>query len=409
MDPALLYQTSMDWSPSFPRRSTFGEGANQTAVGSRTELVEKLTDAAESGGPGYYSVYSFPRGHSQDNEVPEIDTLFIDFDIPPDEGDYDPSGGGTTEEWKRDMSRLLVRARMVASAIEELGLEEYFRVSYSGHKGIHLYIDFEPIDPNLGPLQKYKNGLQSYADEVIEHLSDEAGVEISRWVDVTSHDLGRLARHPNTPHHGAHHVDWTPYCVPGSIGELASMTPERYLEATKKPREPIGSGRTESERAYEALTEHIKQAAESKSSGRSGVGAARNEEVLEVYREESNEKITLEAVENFLVSNKPCIMEWRNRDDAYKHGAASREMEINVIKELAKHEVPIDVMVEFFRPIPRFDEDFTRSLVKDVISRYHPSAFVCRNVVNHAPQFCLGDSCHIYSRADDLELPDGMA
>jgi len=103
------------------------------------------------------------------------------------------------------MSKLLVRARMIADVILDAGLESNFRVSYSGHKGIFLYVDF----PALGPLQQYKNGIGLYADELIDFFAAEAGVEIHRWVDVNSHDLGRLARHPNTPHHGAQHVDWT--------------------------------------------------------------------------------------------------------------------------------------------------------------------------------------------------------
>lgn len=78
-------------------------------------------------------------------------------------------------------------------------------------------------------------------------------------------------------------------------------------------------------------------------------------------------------------------------------------MEINVIKELASHQIPIDVIVDFFSDIPRFDEDYTRRLVKDIIARYFPTSFVCSNVVDASPQFCLGDDCSIYANADDLQ------
>jgi len=394
----------MAWTPDFPRRSTYEGSPRQTEARSRVELIDNLTAAAENSGPSYTSVYSFPEGHSQDGNIPKIDTVFFDLDIPTGEGEYDPQSGGKTENWRRDMSKLLVRARMIAKVILDEGLAEHFRVAYSGHKGIHLYVDFPTLDYDLGVLQQYKNGIQQYAENMTDFFADAAGIEIQRWVDVTSHDMGRLARHPNTPHHGAKHVDWTPYCVAGSVEELASMTPEKYLEYTREPRElPDGAMRSPSERAKEVITEHVTSASATSSVAKPGDTKYRNDEVLEKYRSASNDDITVDTIKNLLVKNKPCINAWLERDDAYSHGAASREMEINVIKELAKHEVPIDTMVELFSEIPRFDEDYSRSLIKDVIARYHPSAFVCRNVVNQAPQFCKGSECHIFQRSDDLE------
>ena len=394
----------MAWTPDFPRRSTYGGSPKQKEARSRVDITDNLVEAANNGGPGFTSVYSFPNGHSQDGNVPKIDTVFFDLDIPTGEGEYDPQSGGRTENWRRDMSKLLVRARMIANVILDEGLEDHFRVAYSGHKGIHLYVDFPALDCDLGTLQQYKNGIQNYAENMTDFFADAAGIEIHRWVDVTSHDMGRLARHPNTPHHGAKHVDYTPYCVAGTIAELASMTPEKYLEYTRDPRQvPEAAMRSPSDRAKTVITEHVKNASETSSVAKPGDTKYRNQNVLEEYRSASNENITVDTIKNLLVKNKPCINAWLEREDAYNHGAASREMEINVIKELAKHEVPIDTMVELFSDIPRFDEDYSRSLIKDVIARYHPSAFVCRNVVNTAPQFCLGDDCHIYNRSSDLE------
>jgi hypothetical protein len=276
-------------------------------------------------------------------------------------------------------------------------------VAYSGHKGIHLYIDFPAIDPELGPLPQYKNGISAYADGMMDYLSDKAGVNIHDWVDVTSHDLGRLARHPNTPHHGAEHVDWTPYCVPGSMEELAGLDPDGYLEVTREPRPIVDQGRNPSEKAHDKLTENIKAASGSQATSRPGTSNHRDDSVINDYRELSNDSIDVETVRELLIKGKPCIAEWADRDDAYKHGQASRMMEISVIKELTSHDVPIDVMVAFFSEIPRFNEAYTRDLIKDIIARYYPSSFVCQNVVAQAPQFCLGDECHIYRRADDLQ------
>jgi hypothetical protein len=375
----------------------------QQSVESLPEMLAYLTEAGESGGPGWGSVYSFPRGHSQDGNIPRIDTVFIDMDIPSSEGDYDPKEGGTEEEWRRDVSKLLVRARMVARTLLDDGLAKHFRVAYSGHKGIHLYIDMDPISPDLGPLSQYKNGIQAYADGMIDHLEQAAGVRLHEWVDVTSHDLGRVARVPNTPHHGSKHVDWTTYCVPGSIEELAGLDTDGYLEATRQPRKPLNDGRQPSERATEVMTEHIKEASDSSTRSTPGTSSRLDKGTLKEYKKQSNDAIDVETVREILIAGKPCIEEFVERDDAYDFGAASRTMEISVIKELSSHGVPIDVMVEFFSDIPRFDEGYTRDLIEDIIARYHPTAFVCRNVVKNAPEFCLGESCAIYQNSDDLE------
>lgn len=401
----LLYESTIPWVDGFPVQSTYGEGAKQREVNDRTELVNNMQKAAENDGPGYYSVYSFPDGHSRDGNIPEITTLFLDFDIPKGQGQYDPKSGGSTEDWRRDVSELLARVRLVADQLLDEGKAKHFRASLSGHKGIHLYIDFPELDRELGPLTQYKNGLHGYAEQLMEYMQDGAGIDFEDWIDVTSHDLGRLARLPNTPHSGAQHVDWTPYCVPVSIKELAQIDADRYLELTREPRElPDECVRNPSENARQVIHEYIKDAPTKWQPKKEGETKTRRESMITAYREKANEKITVETVHELLLSNKPCIEAWVNRDDAYNHGQSSRTMEINVMKELASHNVPIDVMVEFFSDIPRFDEGYTESLIRDVIARYHPSSFVCRNVVDGASQFCLGEECAVYNRNEDLRL-----
>lgn len=403
INTALLYEAMLEWAPDYPRQSTYGQGNKQRKVTSQVELKNNLEAAAKSG-PGYVSVYSFPEGHSQDNCIPKIDTVFLDLDIPKGQGSYDPKEGGSLKDWRRDMSKLLVRARMVAQAILDNGEQDNFRISYSGHKGIHIYIDMEAVDTGLGPIQQYKNGISSYANGVIDALSDSAGVRLHEWVDVTSHDLGRLARLPNTPHHGAEHVDWTPYCVPGSVEELAKMDPDGYLEVTRNPRPVLDGGRSPSGKATAKLTQKIRNADQSSTRSTPGESKHRDNKTLENYKQTSNDAIGVKTVKELLIQSKPCIAAWADRDDAYEHGQASRTMEIAVIKELSSHDVPIDVIVEFFSEIPRFDRTYTEKLVKDIIARYYPSSFVCSNIVSDAPEFCLGESCHIYNRADDLDL-----
>lgn len=70
------------------------------------------------------------------------------------------------------------------------------------------------------------------------------------------------------------------------------------------------------------------------------------------------------------------------------------------MKELISLGAPIEVMVEFFSPIPRFDEDWTRDMLTDLIGRQY-SGFVCEKVWLEGPQFCLGPECSIYRRSDD--------
>jgi hypothetical protein len=366
------------------------------------DLIDNLSRAADHGGPGFCSVYSFPRGHSKDDNIPAIDTVFLDLDIPSGQGSYNPKDGGDTDDWRRDVSKLLVRARMVANSILEAGTEDYFRVALSGHKGIHLYIDFPELDDDLGPLTQYKNGLQNYAMELIDFFSDSVGVDLHKWVDVTSHDLGRLSRVPNTPHTGAEHVDHTPYCVAVTVEELSELSADDYLELTKEPRQVPSPTRTPSEDANDVLTQNVLNA--STSSVSTGNRTERDEQKIDVYESEANEKITVEAVKTFLIQGKPCIEAWVNRDDAYDHGGASRTMEINTIKELTKHNVPVEIIVDFFSDIPGFDREYTTHMVKDIIARYWPSAFVCQNITKSAPQFCLGEKCNIYRRDEELSI-----
>lgn len=403
LDVGLLYEVSKIWVPDFPRQVTFSGEKKQKRVNSRSELVSSLSNAAANGGPGFVSAYSFPNGHSKDGNIPKVDTLFLDLDIPKNEGVYHPGQGGTKEEWMQDMSKLLVRAKLVARTILDAELEDHVRVTLSGHKGIHIYIDFEAVSNDLGSIDQYKNGLASYANQMLDFFAKDGAQDIHKWVDVTSDDLGRLARHPNTPHHGAKHVDRTPYCVASSVKELATMTPSLYLAAIMQPRPPIGSGRNPSAKAHSVVEQNIEKS-DSSTSRSITKSKHRDEDALNEYKQQSNDSIDLETVEELLVKNKPCIMAWRERDDAYDYGQHSRDMEINVIKKLAKHDVPIDVIVDFFRPIPGFDEEYSINLIEDIIARYHPSSFVCKNVINSGGEFCLGESCSVYQRNDDLDL-----
>jgi len=294
---------------------------------------------------------------------------------------------------------------MIADAIIEEEKQDSFRVVLSGHKGLHIYLDFPPIEPENGDFDQFKNGLAEYGETVMEWLDTTAGgVNIDPWVDVDASDLARLARHPNTINHGAEYDDETRWAVPITVEELADLHWDDYLEYTSEPRWPADYGRSPSESASDRLVQYIRNAPSSRrrSVGSSSYDAAE----VQRYKEQSNDDIELDDV-LFLTSDRPCITAFRNHDEAYDHGKASRVMELNIIGRFIQMGVPIEVMLEFFEPIPGYDEAFTRDLIEDLIGRDYKQ-FNCENIVGSdgvpgdASQFCLKHDCGIYRRNDEL-------
>jgi hypothetical protein len=416
-----LWKASKVFAPDFPRNCADGERIQATRT-DRAEFVAALDAASEFGNPGYYSVYSFPRGHPKQGCLPKIDCIFIDLDVATHHYQPNPKKPGydtSFESWRADMSALLARSRMIAEAILDAGKAEHFRVVLSGHKGIHLYLDFPPVDPENGSFGQFKNGLALYGQQVMEWLDNLAGgVNIDPWVDVDASDLARLGRHPNTPHYGAKYDDVQRWCVPATIEELASMDVDSYLELTEGPRWTAGKfDRVPSQSAHDKLVQKIRTAS---ASDRSSPGSRKRKgtrRALKEYKEnQQNDEITLEDV-LFLTSNKPCIKAFRDREDAYDYGNASRTMELSIMGRLIDMQVPIDVMHQFFEPIPGYDENFTEHLVGDLLARGNEyGQFNCvticggvdengSSVAPKAPQFCLGDDCSIYRRSDDLKKP----
>jgi len=395
----VLRKASRVFAPDYPRQSSSSRTI-QAKRRTRDEFCNALEGARDHGMPGYYSVYSFPRGHSRDGNIPKVDCVFIDLDV--DGGDYDPNNEETDfDAWCRDMSALLARARMIAGVIIEGGQEQHFRPALSGHKGLHLYLDFPPIDPSNGDIQQFKNGLKEYGEQVMEWLDSTAGgVNIDPWVDVDASDLGRLARHPNTIHHGAAYDDQTRWCVPITVEELSTLTVDDYLSVTQGPRWPDGYERNPSTSAGDKVVQAIRNASASTQTSRS-TGSSFDYAVLEQYDDEANEGIELEDIA-FLTANYPCIEAFRNRDDAFEHGNASHTMEISIIGRFVEMGVPRDVMHEFFADIPGYREDYTGEQIDKIIGRQY-KGFNCENIADRAPQFCLGSKCSLYSRSDDIQ------
>ncbi len=382
------------WCSTYPRRVT----SHQRECDSPVKIAAQLKNVKGTDVAPFVSVYGFPDGHTTEGEIPAIDTLFIDFDIPSG-GEY-RSSDPDPQAWYRDMSALLTRVREVCRLLEKEGSAKHFRGALSGHKGVHLYLDFPVLDPEEGTMRQFKTGMRTYSDELISYLESETYLELQPWVDVDSSDLARLCRMPNTLHLGATRAfDEDRYCVPVSIRELANITPNEYVKLTRSPRVvPEDCQRDPSEKAASILTQYIREA----SAGSNSFSASRYDPMaIKRYEKEQNEGITLDDLP-FLLSNKPCIMAFRDRSDKFSYGAASHAMELNVIAHLIHRKVPIDVIVEFFSDDDEFDEAYTRNQVNEVIAHNY-NEFRCETIWDQAPMFCLESECDIYNREFGIE------
>jgi hypothetical protein len=392
-----VWRASGVYAPDYPRQSSGGQKF-QASRSNRVSFADSLQRAIEKEMPGYYSVYSFPNGHSRDGNIPNVDCIFIDLDL--DGDSYDPKNGETGfEAWRRDMSALLSRARMIARAIIDGDQAEHFRVTLSGHKGLHLYLDFPAIGPNNGTFEQFKNGLKEYGEQVMTWLNDAAGgVNIEPWVDVDASDLGRLARHPNTINHGAKYDSVDRWCVPVTMSELADLHVDDYLELTREPRWSDGFHRVPSTTAGEKVTQAIRTAATDSSPSR---GRTSTVDYSNVDTYEENEDIELEDIP-FITANYPCIQEFAKREDAWDHGNASHLMEVNVIGKLIELNVPRDVIHEFFEQIPGYSEQITDNQIDQILAREYKS-FNCSKLAAQAKTFCLGEDCTVYQKYDDIQ------
>lgn len=421
----LLWKATAVFAPDGPRQSS-DRHTIQASRKNRARLQSSLQQARDHEMPGYYSVYSFPRGHSQQGNIPKVDCIFIDLDV--DGNDYVPTHGKTGfDAWRRDMSALLARARMIASAILDQGMEAHFRATLSGHKGLHLYLDFPTISTANGDFQQFKNGLKQYSGDVMEWLDSAAGgVNIDPWVDVDASDLGRLARHPNTINHGAAYDETTRWCVPITISELSELKVEDYLELTEGPRWIDGYQRTPSESAGNKVVQAIRNASGARKS-RSSSNSTLNKKLVDYYDRKLDDKwygddlselsqnqrdliddldpensdIELEDIP-FLTANKPCISAFRDGNDSFNHGNASHLMEMSVIARLVDLSVPREVIHDFLSEIPGYEEGYTDEQIDKVIGRDY-GEFNCSKIANRAPMFCLGSDCKLYNRSPDIQ------
>lgn len=398
----LIRDALKTWAPAWPRRVT---RMQQTAT-SREAAAEMLLDAERNPrNAPFVSVYSFPDGHTKEGNVPKVDTLFIDFDF--EGGDYE-SGSGDVEAWRRDMSHLLVRSRMVAQEIADHN-PECWRASLSGHKGIHLFLDFPAIDREIASYQRFLGGMREYATGLVAQLSEDTGIsDLDKYVDVVSSDLGRLCRVPNTLHSGAtESFGEERYCVPVTIEELADLTVDDYLELTSEPRGVTKTVRVGSENAHDVVERHVLTTTQS---GHSGSGSASTVDWnrVEEYEEQADDDMTLEDVEWAVKNTKNghmCVWRFYERDDKYRYGNQSHYMEIYCIREMLEMGAPIETIKEFLDSAPEYDEEESEMRIKQMISRGY-NRFSLGAVLRKAPEFTGYGDCAACQAilSDDEEL-----
>jgi mRNA-degrading endonuclease toxin of MazEF toxin-antitoxin module len=382
------------WCPegSYPRRVT----RHQSSKPSLNTLVNKLSSRMHDN--GYVSVYGFPRGHSTADNIPDVDTLMLDFDVPGDR--YD--GDGDMEDWSAEMSDLLARVRLVANHLVDRDNADHWRFSLSGHKGVHIYLDFPALNPKIGTLDQFKKGMSNYTSELITYLEKQIGVNLTPWLDVDSSDMGRLTRLPNTKHPGASEAFGNDrYCVPVTPNELRDLTVTDYwaLTSTRRPL-PDEVRRVESERAKIVAGRHIRNASPNTLDSNSHESGTYNSERVEQYKENAND--AYETVDDLwlFVDDKPCIKAYHERDgDQFHYGNASHTMELFVMSKLVNMGIPYELIIEFFESMEAdgFSAADTKKRLNEVIARNY-NEFNCEKVWDDAPRFCLEGRCNIYNR-----------
>ncbi|TQQ81893.1 hypothetical protein [Halonotius roseus] len=379
------------WASTWPRNVT----KYQRRATSLPEAAELLIDV--EGDPDispFISTYSFPEGHTKNGNIPRVDRLFIDFDVP-DTGEY-RSGVGREDAWIRDMSALLVRVRTVATVLLGGSNPASWQASLSGHKGIHLDLVFPPISTQNGTFQQFQNGMTTYANLIETYLSRETEIgDLDAYIDVSSADLGRLRRVPNTLHYGATEAFGEDrFCVPVTLGELSRLKPAEYMTLTRSRRSITpGMKPTPNEKAGELLAQQIRVAAKGTGqSSHSHRSSTRDRALIAAYQAAENEKIGVDDI-GFILSDRPCVAAFVNRDDAFAHDSASHLMEMKAITEMMRNRVPIAVMVAFFAQANGFNEAYTRGQIEKFIARdYEPVG--CAKMWERADEFCLSN-CQI--------------
>lgn len=186
--------------------------------------------------------------------------------------------------------------------------------------------------------------------------------------------------------------------------EVADLTPERYEELTREPRQPPVSERSPLTEVGEIIEQYVRSSNTSRTFSAKSGGSVMDWSRVDDYKEQSNDNLTLEDV-RMLTSDMPCVWEYYQRDDKYRHGYQSFVMETHCIGKLLRHNFPIDVIHEFLDSAPEYDEQYSQERIEKLIAQdfYH---YRIENLLREAPTFCGYDWCQRCQNVieDDEEL-----
>lgn len=428
---------------SWPRRvghQPVGETSDsfeQHTVNGYSEMVNRIESLPES--HIYYSVYSFPYGHTTDGHAPLVDTLFLDFDIA-DESLYNLTG--KYEHWLSAMDDVLDVTSDIASHLVTAGVAEYYRAVLSGHKGVHLYLDFQPVSPDYR-LETLRAAISEFGDDLADAFESVTVNSVSSYLDVTSQDMARLARVPNTVHPDApcknNKNDGRKYCVPVTLEELIGLDAKEYNRMTESPRLPEQWGRVE----HPSIDERINSTAfgheltgeseyDSHSSTMNGARVVtyqkqhglvtpearfvydpdppygvkpHGDSLPDGFPNEYSDTL-FESLDDVwkITANRPCVRGYYERDDCFDYGQESHMAELYMMTHLVDLGVPYDLIIRFFENNDDFSFVKTAYRLDEVIGRdYQP--MTCERLFSYsggeASPFCEKNSCSIYQQIED--------
>lgn len=314
----------------------------------------------------YVTVFGCPEGHPSDGHIPMVDCLWFDFDV--DKG---------ADDWAAEIEPLLDALSQVASSLVSDKREEYWRVVLSGHRGVHLYLDFESIELDV-PKAAYERGLKKVHESVVDSLDELTVFPLRDYFDKDGSNLSALVRVPNTLHPGATERFEEPrFAVPVDMDELIALTPERYAELVSAPRlvdswtrTPSPFARTNVLAAIQEADRNMDENLDTVYSRDNPIGVSNAKEWYEENWQTKDFGRVLDDENRWRFDKWPCLLAWPDRDDQFDYRRESHNMEFWVMARLIQYRVPYERIVEYIKDMehPRYSRWKTTKMLDNLIN-----------------------------------------
>jgi len=390
------------WAPRFPRR--FGNPYQRWVEGfdSLLELIK------ESHGDIYTSVYAFPdQKHPMSGGNPPISTIFIDLDV------ESPEFAELKRRWeageKVEEKLRSVRGNLLKETIEEAkALVGYLvnqsitpRILLSGFKGLHIFIDFPPVQFSS------KEAAKTLIRQYVENIKAAIDKNIKLNIDTSVlGDLSRLCRIPNTQNSKASKLLGHPqYAVPITVEECLQLTAETYDELCARQRWFLAK-RDESSTMLRNLVNLADDLGELPLE--SSFDYVRDPEEIEKYEAECTIEILNDA--DFEDLDIRSCFKYVRRERIALDGSQGHMFRIAAARELACTGLSINSSVRWFDFNPDFDPVKTRRKIEELISHGHMNKFPdeyghlsrrgwkCSTIQSRCPDYCLREKCRFFRR-----------